>query len=641
MLTSITAGFEGPNIYVRTLLALRSGLPNEQAYALHHLVKISHERGDKYKFEAFPGLAEGLIEKVLEVSSLYYDVKWEISYADDGPSHRPNVLDGINGTPDILQRVRALKPLDIFDELEPEEFNHTLSKINEAGLVVRNMVLLEDNSKYLAESPPLRDYLVIALNLPRHSTLIELRHYALDVCEQLTKYWSLPANDPLYQSLLQELETEDRGALLTILRAISRISMNLEESNRLEAVPLSILERMFQWLLLEDEELVGACLDFLYQYTAIPENVSLLLSAAQAEHLSLPASMTQLARLLQFRAEEKSITTIMRPAVFIPRATEVPDVPQDLLEIICKRQEPARSSEWLRACFEEDPNADITQIELWQAYQKRFSEYSNPENPLLAAAEFIKNVSTTLPAATAQVVGTPTAQKFIIRGIRPRNVPVDLTGRAYSVCEWKAPGSKPCGRFFMEPKDMWSHIASTHLRIPHKEDGTFDVDALRPSNVLNPPTYDCHWGNCRRFSSDGGVNNPYTVAQHVKVHLPDPVRLAADYKTIQKKARYQQPEEAKHIRYHDTVYDEEKHDAAGLPLTAALILRNLARNIPKAAQGVGSGRGGAEGLSGEAWMEKLFGPLRPMLFSVLAQNRALSKRVGDIIWMVDARRREP
>jgi len=76
-------GFSGPNIYVRCLCALKSGIPAEQAYALHHLVKISMERGDKYRFEGFPGLAEGLIEKVLEVSSLFYKVDWEIKYTED------------------------------------------------------------------------------------------------------------------------------------------------------------------------------------------------------------------------------------------------------------------------------------------------------------------------------------------------------------------------------------------------------------------------------------------------------------------------------------------------------------------------------------------------------------------------------
>ena len=66
-------GYDGPNIYVRCLLALKSGIETEQHYALHHLVKISMERGDKYRFESFAGLAEALIEKVLEITSLISD----------------------------------------------------------------------------------------------------------------------------------------------------------------------------------------------------------------------------------------------------------------------------------------------------------------------------------------------------------------------------------------------------------------------------------------------------------------------------------------------------------------------------------------------------------------------------------------
>ena len=72
------AGFEGPNIYVRILNSLRCAVPEEQDYALHHMVKISHERGDKYRFDSFPGLAEGLLEHLLKVSSFFYDVEWKI-----------------------------------------------------------------------------------------------------------------------------------------------------------------------------------------------------------------------------------------------------------------------------------------------------------------------------------------------------------------------------------------------------------------------------------------------------------------------------------------------------------------------------------------------------------------------------------
>ena len=73
-------GFLGPNIYVRAQLSLQSGIPDEEQYALHHLVKISHERGDKYRFDQFPGLAEALVKKVLQVTGLFYDVGWEVSY---------------------------------------------------------------------------------------------------------------------------------------------------------------------------------------------------------------------------------------------------------------------------------------------------------------------------------------------------------------------------------------------------------------------------------------------------------------------------------------------------------------------------------------------------------------------------------
>ena len=59
-------GFIGPNIYLRALRSLQSGIPSEVQFALHHLVKMSYERGDKYRFDGFPGLAEALINKILD-----------------------------------------------------------------------------------------------------------------------------------------------------------------------------------------------------------------------------------------------------------------------------------------------------------------------------------------------------------------------------------------------------------------------------------------------------------------------------------------------------------------------------------------------------------------------------------------------
>ena len=636
------------------MLALRSGIREEQDYALHHLVKISHERGDKFKFEAFPGLAEGLIEKVIEVGSLFYDVKWEISYADDAASDAIHVLDGMNGTPDLLERIPKLRQIQFSDDVESKDFSRRLLKINEAGLVIRNMSMLEDNAKYLSEQYPLRDFLTIALNLPRVSELVELKHYALDIAEQLTKYWSLDSSDHLYLSLLGQLkDCLDRGAALTTLRAISRISMNLEVSNRLANVPVSAIKQLCEWTFLDDEELVGACLDFFYQFTAVPDNVAILLAQAGDGSLPLHTFVSQLSRLLLHNSQQTFSKRLLSPAVPVVSATDVPALPADLLEQVIKYSEPERSSHWLLACFEEDPESEITQIALWQAYQARFTRLSSAQNPLLAAAEFIKNVSTTFPTANAQVIAG-TNPRFIIKGIRPRYLPMDTKGRVYSRCLWKSPeSSRICGEFYLKPGDMWEHVVRSHLGLSKDDEGRWNFVDAKVAVALNGGKLNCYWGHCKHFSATGGSDDPYDVGMHIKMHLPDHSAMAAH------RAKYNKhiPSSASlaidkvssdtHMKeyfemhgrpalyessvWYNTAIDE-RGDAVGLPLTSVLVLKNLARNLPKALMALEGPQDGPVKATGEqGWMERLFGPILLKLAHVLAHNRSLSVYLSDLI----------
>ncbi|KAH0559309.1 hypothetical protein GP486_004172, partial [Trichoglossum hirsutum] len=595
-------GFEGPNIYVRTLLALRSGIAEEEDYALHHLVKISHERGEKYRFEAFPGLAEGLVEKVLGISSLFYDVKWEVSYREDGFIREKHTLDGINGTSDILAKLTSLKPLDLGDDMETEEFSHRLSKINEAGLVLRNMAMLEENAEHLSHLHAVRDFINIALNLPFRPSVVELQHYALDIAEQITKYLSLEPEDPLYRSLLTQLRSSDRGIILTTLRAISRISMNLEENNRLKGVPMSVIRRISDWTLIDDEELVNACLDFLYQYTAVEDNVQAMLTEVNVEGL-----INQLVRLLLHGATEKETKVLVKKPVKGRSAKEIPNLPLDLLEQLLKYEEPERSAYWLRACFEEDPDEDITQIALWQAYQGRFSEFSS-RGALLPAAEFIKNVSTTFAGATAQVLAGP-APKFIIKGIRPRHIPMDPRGRVYQRCLWRKEWGKKeseCGEFLLKGKNMWDHIIQDHLRIPQREDGKWDF-----TNQSNR-RYTCNWGVCTRFAPHG-TDSLHRVGMHIKTHMPETKKAHIKAKhSLSLSADGPHDAQYRNQIFFNTAVDENG-DAAGLPLTAALVLRNLARNLGKGDGGPSVGIGSESEKERGAWMRRLFAPVEPQL----------------------------
>ena len=639
------AGFDGPNIYVRTLQGLRSPLPEEQDYALHHLVKISHERGDKYKFEAFPGLAEGLIEYVLQVSSLFFDIKWQISYSED--EHEIYTLDGINGTPDILQRIQCLKRIDPSDELQDAELIRKLTKVLEASLTVRNLSLLEENAQYLSDMPQLRDFLSIALNLPASPHITELKHYILDICEQVTRYWKMDRSDPLYISLLAQVEDgRDRGAVLTSLRSIARISMNLEVPNLLQGIPTAVIRKICEWVLLDDEDLVGACLDFLYQYTAVPINISHLLS--KSVDLPLKSLLGQLTRLLQFHATPFLTKEQLTKAIKPRPAEDIPSVPADLFEQFVKHDEPDRSNSWLRSVFEEDPESSITQLTLWQAYQNLFTDYvaRNPNSGLLPAAEFIKNVSAIFATANAQVVqGTVT--KFIIKGIRPRRAPMDSKGRTYTRCLWKEAGHKQCGEFQLKPRHMFEHIAIVHLGLERKADGNWDFE----STSLSHRPQDCYWGGCKHFSKPHSKTpSLYNLGRHVKTHLPDiSVKSATRLKHNRTLANQTKtpgifnsvalsfdPEHGKEatfkeIRFLDTVKDEKGYPS-GLPLTSALVLRNVARNIPRAVNSMD--REDKDALR-KQWMDELLAPLKDRLLFSMAHNRPMAQSVSDIAGWIE------
>ncbi|CAI6315606.1 unnamed protein product [Periconia digitata] len=539
-------GFPGPNIYIRALHALRSKEPEEEAYALHHLVKISHERGDKYRFDQFPGLAEALIEKIIQVASLFYDVTWEVAYAEEDIA-RPFALNGLSSTPDLLRRIRALQKLDVRDDLLPENEAKNLNMVNEAALIFRNMVMLQENAMYASAIAAVKDLIVIALNLPNHPSVVELQQYALEIGEQLTKFWSLDAQNPLYQSILSQVDSDDRGKIITSLRALGRIAMNLEVPNRLSGVPKKTLQSLYEWLLVEDEELRLACLDFLYLYTGFTDNVERLTKEIDIESL-----VNQIVRLLQFGSQTyEERRNNPKVSKSISHTSEAPRLSSAILEQLVMLEEPERSSQWLRTCFEEDPAGEITQIDLWQAYNAAFKgklASTMDIKPLMAAKDFITNVSTTFSNASAQVLtGSNGQAKYTIRGIRSRSVPVDpSTRKQYMRCCWQPTSllngysdvrhsiTQECGEYASGAKAMWEHVVGVHLKIPRDESGRWlleqkpDIDMENGSatNSAKPTKYFCHWGGCARFNPSG-TDSAFEAGQHVKTHLPDTSLLHA------------------------------------------------------------------------------------------------------------------
>lgn len=604
---------------MRCLHALRSNIPSEQAFALNHLVKISFERGDKYKFDSFPGLAEGLVDKALQVGSIFYHINWTVSWDFYNESTDIRVLDGNNGTLDILERINSLIEKDIPDVLQTEKYVDNLMLITEAVLTIRNMMTLPENAYNMSDFYPLKDLVCIIVHLPQRDSLTELKHLALDIAEQLTPFLVLEPEDPLYKSLLSQMTSEDRGTILTALRALGRISVNLDATNKLGDVPQPVLQRIASWLLLNDDELTDACLDFLYQYTAVVPNVDNLIRSLPPHTL-----VDHLVRLLAHGARKVNREFTLAAERKIPAHDEIAPMPQDLLEEMLKLEEPDRVHRWIGCFFEEDSDSFVTQLAAWQAYQTAFvGPLKNIGQPLITPADFIRNSTAVYKDSNARILREPNdgQQKFIIQGLRARARPLSLDGAEYGRCLWANNSERPrekCGEFFLKAEQMWNHIMTNHMGEQRNDDGQFDNTERE---------YRCTWGDCSKYDTPTNLHLQ-DFTRHINTHITAMIPGPGSFGRHQRRP-WLIPALTMGISFEETVTvrDEQNPNmpaqAAGIPLSAALILRNIARNVVKtdSEEELTKTKSGRDERGG--WNERLFRPVLPRLFEILAENRAL------------------
>lgn len=567
------------------------------------------------------------MDKALHVGNLFYHVNWVVSWDSSSESNDIGSLDGNYGTADILERIGSLIEKESPDALQTESSSDKLVLVTEALLTVRNMVTLPENAHYMSDFPPLKDLICIILHLPPRDSLIELKHLALDIAEQMTPFVVMDSEDPLYKSLLSQMTSEDRGTILTALRALGRISVNLEATNKLGEVPEHVLVRVASWLLLNDDELMDACLDFLYQYTAVVPNLDHLLRSLVPENL-----VDHLVRLLSHggRKLQKEITLV--PEQRIPSRDNIAPMPEDLLQEMLKLEEPDRVHRWVVSFFEEDGHSFVTQLAAWQAYQSAFvGPLKTIGQPLITPADFIRNSTSVYNGSNAQVLREPgdPQQKFIINGIRARPRPLSIDGAEYGRCLWAANADKrneKCGHFYLKSEQMWNHIMTSHLGEQKNDDDQFENTEKE---------FRCTWGECLTYDRPTKMHLQ-DFARHISTHVSS--MLPGAEKAKDQRKAWIVPAKTLSVTYEETVTMRDERNpnlppqAAGIPLSAVLVLRNIARNVVKTEaeeeltkqQEAGPERGG--------WNERLFRPVLPRLFEILAENRAMVRAEIPLWW---------
>lgn len=248
----------------------------------------------------------------------------------------------------------------------------------------------------------------------------------------------------------------------------------VDTNNCIDVIGPEHLRVAVQCLLINDDELSAAVLLFLKQYLssdALHVHYSTSVEASQRHRLrklmeASSSAKTNTHILLKHLPElivaklplvEFSKLPIDLPVTLTKRSSysgvpmSTPKLPQKLYDIVIGFPEPLRATTWLRCCYEpytqvskpgddskDSAAGEVTQISLWKAYENQFEaiwkERLNPQWPnLLPAVDFIKNVSTAFPNSEAMVVSMPSTdpmqpprKKFIIKGIQPRQFPVNV-----------------------------------------------------------------------------------------------------------------------------------------------------------------------------------------------------------------------
>lgn len=467
---TIGSNHRGINEKQRIIMALKSGIPSEVDWALMSLARNSIHPYLLFEEDAF--IAHELIKYLCKPFQLIHDKKFDL-VNQSMMTHSLDALLTLRNSVQDLSNQQWLSQVASFKKQLIEILRILSNWFFQPGKQIKELVNIEDQ-------------------------FAEALHYLIDLLEPLTCYYiNNSKNDVLFNILMQVLYvTEDKDLFINALKCLSHLLITwhknskvsdddddddgdmdkntqaLEQddddtkvtNNCVDAITDQQLEHIVNTLLVGDNDLNNAVLDFLKMYLF-----------SEALHQEYPNSVKdsqrlRLRHLLQLSTTKANYETLVKqlplllvsnlplaeptepqpvPNTILTRRTQysiaplaAPELTKDLYRIMLQFPEPARATTWLHCCYEPTTSeeVEVTQISIWKSYETQFQEIwkvdgrdRNPNlHPLLPAVDFIKNVTKAFPNAEAKVLTVQTEgeeqprKKFIIQGIQPRQFPVSI-----------------------------------------------------------------------------------------------------------------------------------------------------------------------------------------------------------------------
>lgn len=357
-------------------------------------------------------------------------------------------------------------------------------------LIIRNLIQNIDNCQILSLNIQLREIILSFLNIYDDSInhlnffendqFKELIKYSLDIIENISSYLSpINEDDAIFNKLIYIFKlNNDKNTSITILRSISRYlygsspkdentesnTATINKNNNNDASVLiddEFLNKTLGFLILSnnnnsiDDEIILTSLDFLIQYLSIKEENLIKLIDEDLNRKLILEKLLPLLMIYKQNFKTEFNTQNLNFLRLYTRVlkkedlnTKIPNVQDNefIFKELNKLKEPQRATSWLRCCFKPNKFSNITQIELWRAYESQFNK-----EKLLPAVEFIKNVQFAFPQSKAKVIQLPNneGRKFIIEGIEPRLDIVSIeTGKNDALISYNDELTNKSSKFF-------------------------------------------------------------------------------------------------------------------------------------------------------------------------------------------------
>ncbi|KAI8639476.1 hypothetical protein BD408DRAFT_349929 [Parasitella parasitica] len=446
--TDCVTGYEfDENARRRVILALQSSSHSDVEWALNHIVTISYECPQKLLLMENPALLEALLQKA------------ELCLQDT-----------------------------LFTKLDNAVSHTTILKILH---IIRNFSFIESNTRMFAAHAGFKQMLIKCLVMANSS------HYShcIDILENMTPFVELGPFDSIIGCLNNLLmSATERSVILGSIRILTMLASK-SATNLHYLLPTSnqVANRITQFLIANDEELIGVSLEYLFQYSR--QSVSFgqhLLALHEGADIGIMVSLLMtpckfFRPLLVHQQDSPQRSNSMDSLVH--QHGSVPCVPN--LTSYQQLDEPYRCLGWLKDKFElSNPSSVLSLDDMYLLYEMRFGH-----EKALRMKEFYTVLKIAFPIATGSIDGSPSTQGAILEGTTIRGLQVKmciLQDGNELMCQWTN-----CSQSFDDEQLLQSHVLHDHI-----------PSASSSSN--------CMWTDC-----DNAFRDPNELSFHVKSsHLP-------------------------------------------------------------------------------------------------------------------------